>query len=71
MGLHATLENDYITLSGAVREGGKELFMKGAGLKRLEIIFQDVDRRIKFKTFLNSFKGMLSSDFEDTEVQFK
>jgi hypothetical protein len=71
MGLHATLENDYITLRGAVREGGKELFMKGAGLKRLEIVFQDVDRKIKFESFLNSFKGMLSSDFEDTKVQFK
>jgi hypothetical protein len=65
------LENDYITLSGTVREGGKELFMKGAGLKRLEIVFQDVDRKIKFESFLNSFKGMLGSDFEDTEVQFK
>ncbi|MFQ5715003.1 MAG: AsmA family protein [Candidatus Scalinduaceae bacterium] len=71
MGLHAMLENDYITLQGTVREGGKELFMKGEGLKRLEIVFQDVDRKIKFKTFLNSFKGMLSSDFEDTKVQFK
>jgi hypothetical protein len=71
MGLHAMLENDYITLSGTVREGGKELFMKGAGLKRLEIVFQDVDRKIKFESFLNSFKGMLGSDFEDTEVQFK
>jgi hypothetical protein len=45
--------------------------MKGAGLKRLEIVFQDVDRKIQFKIFLNSFKGMLSSDFEDTKVQFK
>ncbi|MEE8190667.1 MAG: AsmA family protein, partial [Candidatus Scalindua sediminis] len=71
MGLHAMLENDYITLQGTVREGGKELFMKGEGLKRLEIVFQDVDRKIKFKTFLNSFKGMLSSDFEDTKVQFQ
>jgi hypothetical protein len=71
MGLHATLENDYITLQGAVREEAKELFMKGAGLKKLEIVFHDVDKKIKFKNFLNSFKGILSSDFEDTKVRFQ
>jgi len=71
MGLHARLENDYIKLQGAVREGGKELFMKGAGMKKLEIVFPNVDRRVPFKTFLNSFKGILGSDFEDTQIQFK
>ncbi|MDR4503299.1 MAG: hypothetical protein MRK01_00725 [Candidatus Scalindua sp.] len=71
MGLHAKLENDYITLRGAVREGGKDLFMKGAGLKKLEIVFYDANKKIEFKNFMNSFKGMLSSDFEETEVQFK
>ncbi len=71
MGLHARLENDYIKLQGAVREGGKELFMKGAGMKRLEIVFPNIDRRVPFKTFLNSFKGILGSDFEDTQIQFK
>ncbi len=71
MGLHARLENDYIKLRGAVREDGKELFMKGAGMKRLEIVFPNVDRRVPFKTFLNSFKGILGSDIDDTQVQFK
>ena len=71
MGLHAKLENDYIKLKGAVREGEKELFMKGAGMKKLEIVFPNVDRRVPFKTFLNSFKGILSSDIEGTQVQFK
>ena len=71
MGLHARLENDYIKLQGAVREGGKELFMKGAGMKKLEIVFPNIDRRVPFKTFLNSFKGILGSDFEDTQIQFK
>ncbi len=71
MGLSARLENDYIKLKGAVREGEKELFMKGAGMKKLEIVFPNVDRRVPFKTFLNSFKGILSSDIEDTQVQFK
>jgi hypothetical protein len=71
MGLHARLENDYIKLRGAVREGGKEIFMKGAGMKKLEIVFPNVNRRVPFKTFLNSFKGILGSDFEDTQIQFK
>ena len=71
MGLRAKLENDYIKLQGAVREGEKELFMKGAGMKKLEIVFPNVDRRVPFKTFLNSFKGILSSDIEGTKVQFK
>lgn len=71
MGLHATLENDYITLQGAVREGGKELFMKGAGLKKLEIVFHDANRKINFKNFLNSFKEIMSSDFQDTKVRFQ
>jgi len=71
MGIHARLENDYIKLQGAVREDGKELFMKGAGLKRLEIVFPNVDRRVPFKTFLNSFKGILGSDIEGTQVQIK
>ncbi|MFQ5752228.1 MAG: hypothetical protein ACE5HI_09550, partial [bacterium] len=71
MGLHARLENDYIKLQGAVREEGKELFMKGAGMKKLEIVFPNVDRRVPFKTFLSSFKGILGSDFEDTQIQFK
>ncbi len=71
MGLHARLENDYIKLRGAVSEGGKELFMKGAGLKRLDIVFPDANRRIRFRTFLNSFKGILDTDFEDTQIQFK
>ena len=71
MGLHAHLENDYVKLRGAVREDGKELFMKGAGMKRLEIVFPNVDKRVPFKTFLSSFKGMLGSDIDDTQVQFK
>jgi hypothetical protein len=45
--------------------------MKGAGMKKLEIVFPNVDRRVPFKTFLNSFKGILGSDFEDTQIQFK
>lgn len=71
MGLHAILENDYIILQGAVRERGKDLFMKGAGLKKLEIVLYDANKKIKFKNFVNSFKGMLSSDFEETQIQFK
>lgn len=71
MGLHAKLENDFITLRGAVREKGKELFMKGGGLKRLEIVFPNVDRRVPFKKFMSSFKGVLGTDFKDTQVQFK
>jgi hypothetical protein len=71
MGLHARLENDYIKLQGAVREGGKELFMKGAGMKKLEIVFPNVDRRVPFKTFLNSFKEILDSDFEGTQIRFQ
>ncbi len=70
MGLRARLENDYIKLKGAVREGDKELFMKGAGMKKLEIVFPNVDRRVPFNTFLNSFKGILNSEIEDTQVQF-
>ena len=71
MGLHARLENDYVKLRGAVRKDGKELFMKGAGMKRLEIVFPNVDKRVPFKTFLNSFKGMLDTEIDDTQVQFK
>jgi hypothetical protein len=71
MGLHARLENDYVKLRGAVRKDGKELFMKGAGMKRLEIVFPNVDKRVPFKTFLSSFKGMLGSDIDGTQVQFK
>ncbi len=71
MGLRAILENDYIKLQGAVREGEKELFMKGAGMKKLEIVFPNVDKKVPFKTFLNSFKGILNSDIEDTQVKFK
>ena len=71
MGLHATLENDYITLKGAVNERGKELFMKGAGLRKLEIVFSNTESKIQFKRFLNSFKGILDSDFDDTRVQFR
>ncbi len=71
MGLHARLENDYVKLQGAVREDGKELFMKGAGMKRLEIVFPNVNKRVPFKTFLNSFKGMLGSDTDGTQVHFK
>jgi hypothetical protein len=71
MGLNARLENDYIKLQGAVRKGGKELFMKGAGLKKLDIVFPNIDRKVPFKTFMNSFKGILDSDFDDTQVQFK
>ena len=71
MGLHARLENDYIKLQGAVRENGKELFMKGAGMKRLEIVFPNVDKKVPFKTFLSSFKGVLGSDIDGTQVQFK
>ncbi len=71
MGLHARLENDYVKLRGAVRKDGKELFMKGAGMKRLEIVFPNVDKRVPFKTFLSSFKGMLGSDIDGTRVQFK
>ncbi|MCP5007475.1 MAG: hypothetical protein GY941_26595 [Planctomycetes bacterium] len=71
MGLDAILENDYITLHGAVREGGKDLFMKGAGLKKLEIVFHDANKKIQFEKFMNSFKGMLSSDLGETQVQFE
>ena len=71
MGLYAKLENDYVTLQGAVREDGKELFMKGEGLKKLEVVFQDAHRKIPFRSFLNSFKGILGSDFKDTHVQFQ
>ncbi|MCP4271234.1 MAG: hypothetical protein GY781_04605 [Gammaproteobacteria bacterium] len=71
MGLHARLENDYVKLRGAVREDEKELFMKGAGMKRLEIVFPNVDKRVPFKPFLNSFKGILGSDIDGTQVQFK
>ena len=71
MGLQAVLKNDYITLNGAVREGGKDLFMKGAGLKKLEIVFHDANKKIPYKKFVNSFMGILSSDFEDTQLQFK
>ncbi|MDR4498859.1 MAG: hypothetical protein MRK02_13220 [Candidatus Scalindua sp.] len=71
MGLHAVLKNDYITLRGAVREGGKDLFMKGAGLKKLEIVFHDANKKIPYKKFVTSFMGILSSNFEDTQLQFK
>ncbi|NOG83617.1 MAG: hypothetical protein HND49_07365 [Planctomycetes bacterium] len=71
MGLHAILENDYITLQGAVREEGKDLFMKGAGFKKLEIVFYDANKKIQFKKFMNSFQGIMSSDFEETQVQIK
>ncbi|MBT6229517.1 MAG: hypothetical protein HOI47_22970, partial [Candidatus Scalindua sp.] len=53
------------------RENGKELFMKGAGMKRLEIVFPNADKRVPFKTFLNSFKGILGSEIDGTQVQFK
>ncbi|GAX62639.1 phosphomannomutase [Candidatus Scalindua japonica] len=71
MGLHARLENDYIKLRGAVKKDGKELFMKGAGMKRLEIVFPNAEKRVPFKTFLSSFKGILDSDVDGTQVQIK
>jgi len=71
MGLHVHQENDSIKLRVVVKENGNKLFMKGSGMKLLEIVFPNVDRRVPFKTFLNSFKGMLTSDIDGTQVQFK
>ncbi|MGR3320069.1 MAG: hypothetical protein ACUZ8O_16495 [Candidatus Anammoxibacter sp.] len=71
IGLNAKLENDYISFKGAVREDGKELFMKGAGMKKLDIVFNNTDKRTKFKTFLGSFESMMDSNFDDTQVNIK
>lgn len=71
IGLRAKLENDYIEFDGAVEEDGKGYFMKGSGLKKLNIVFSKDDRRMKFSRFMNSFDSMMGSDFDETQVQLK
>lgn len=71
IGLRAKLENDYIEFDGAVEEDGKEYFMKGAGLKKLNIVFSKKDRRMKFSRFMGSFESMMASDFDETQVKLK
>ncbi|MGR3179217.1 MAG: hypothetical protein ACUZ8E_14285 [Candidatus Anammoxibacter sp.] len=71
IGLNAKLENGYITFKGAVREDGKELFMKGSGSKKLDIVFNNTDKKIEFKTFPGSFASMMNLNLDDAHVQVK
>ena len=69
IGFNAKLANDYITFRGAIKDDGKEFFMKGAGLKKIDIVFSNVDKRIKFSRFMKSFESMMSTDFDETKAE--
>ncbi|MGR3220619.1 MAG: hypothetical protein ACUZ8H_12510 [Candidatus Anammoxibacter sp.] len=71
IGLNAKLENDYITFKGAVRENGKELFMKGAGTKKINIVFNNPAGKIEFKNFPESFASIMDLSLDDTQVNIK
>jgi len=69
IGFNAKLENDYIIFSGAIKDDGKEFFMKGAGLKKIDIVFSNVDKKIEFSRFMKSFESMMSTDFDETSAE--
>ena len=69
IGFNAKLANDYITFRGAIKDDGKEFFMKGAGLKKIDIVFSNIDKKIKFSRFIKSFESMMSSDFDETKAE--
>ena len=61
IGVHATLENDIFKMSGTIREGGKEYFVKRGLFSGVDVLNQNPDNRVSFKDMVKRIKRVTAS----------
>jgi hypothetical protein len=62
IGVRATLNNDYFTVNGTIKENGSEYIMKRGGISGVNIVNRNPDNRIRFKDMVNRIKRVLKED---------
>ncbi|MBW2047739.1 MAG: hypothetical protein JRJ09_04325 [Deltaproteobacteria bacterium] len=62
IGVHAVLVNDIFRLSGTIREGGKEYFVKRGLFSGVDVVNQNPDNRVSFKDMLRRIKRVTASE---------
>ena len=61
IGVHATLENDVFRMSGTVKEGGREYFVKRGLFSGVDVVNQNPDNRVSFKDMVKRIKRVTAS----------
>jgi len=61
IGVHATLESDIFKLSGTIKEGGKEYFVKRGLFSGVDVVNQSPDNRVSFKDMVKRIKRVTAS----------
>jgi hypothetical protein len=62
IGIRASLNNDYFTISGTIKEDGTEYIMKRGGISGVNIVNRNPDNRIRFKDMVNRIKRVVTED---------
>lgn len=62
IGVHATLENDIFKMSGTIKEGGKEYFVKRGLFSGVDVVNQNPDNRVSFKDMVKRIKRVTASE---------
>ncbi|MCJ7684848.1 MAG: hypothetical protein MUO68_11210, partial [Desulfobacteraceae bacterium] len=62
IGVHATLENDIFRMSGTIREGGREYFVKRGLFSGVDVVNQNPDNRVSFKDMVKRIKRVTASE---------
>ena len=61
IGVHATLENDVFRMSGTIKEGGREYFVKRGLFSGVDVVNQNPDNRVSFKDMVKRIKRVTAS----------
>lgn len=62
IGVHATLKNDIFKMSGTIKEGGKEYFVKRGLFSGVDVVNQNPDNRVSFKDMVKRIKRVTESE---------
>jgi len=62
IGVHATLENDIFKMSGTIKEGGKEYFVKRGLFSGVDVVNQNRDNRVGFKDMVKRIRRVTESE---------
>jgi len=62
IGVHATLENDVFRMSGTIKEGGREYFVKRGLFSGVDVVNQNPDNRVSFKDMVKRIKRVTASE---------
>jgi hypothetical protein len=62
IGVMASLNNDYFTIKGTIKEDGNEYIMKRGGISGVNIINRNPDNRIRFKDMVNRIKRVIAEE---------